>query len=140
MNLTFVIDMNLSPAWVDRFAREGWTAVHWSAVGDARAADAVVMEHARAHGQVVFTHDLDFGAILANTKATGPSVIQVRAQDVTPESLGDLVVSVIRDQAQRLASGALITDAWLTEGHEVFWPVNVRAGESCGSSCSCRER
>jgi len=93
MNLTFLIDMNLSPAWVDRFVREGWTAIHWSEVGDARATDAVVMEHARVHGQVVFTHDLDFGAILANTNATGPSVIQVRAQNITPESLGDLVRS-----------------------------------------------
>ena len=109
MNLTFLIDMNLSPAWVDRFAREGWTAIHWSEVGDARATDAVVMEHARAHGQVVFTHDLDFGAILANTNATGPSVIQVRAQNITPESLGDLVISVVRDQAERLAAGAFVT-------------------------------
>lgn len=109
MNLTLVIDMNLSPAWVDRFAREGWTAIHWSEVGDSRATDAMVMEHARAHGHVVFTHDLDFGAMLAHTKATGPSVIQVRAQNVTPESLGDLVVSVIRDQAEHLAAGALIT-------------------------------
>jgi predicted nuclease of predicted toxin-antitoxin system len=57
MNLTFLVDMNLSPAWVERFAREGWTAVHWSEVGDARATDSTVMEHARTHGQVVFTHD-----------------------------------------------------------------------------------
>jgi predicted nuclease of predicted toxin-antitoxin system len=109
MNLTLLIDMNLPPAWVERFAREGWTAVHWSEVGDARATDAMVMEHARTHGQVVFTHDLDFGAILANTTANGPSVIQVRAQNVTPESLGDLVVAVIRDHAQSLEAGALVT-------------------------------
>lgn len=109
MNLTLLIDMNLPPAWVERFAREGWTAVHWSEVGDARATDAMVMERARTHGQVVFTHDLDFGAILANRKATGPSVIQVRAQNVTPESLGDLVVAAIRDHAQSLEAGALIT-------------------------------
>jgi predicted nuclease of predicted toxin-antitoxin system len=52
---------------------------------------------------------LDFGAILANTGANGPSVIQVRAQNVTTESLGDLVVAVIRDHAQSLEAGALIT-------------------------------
>ena len=109
MNLTFLIDLNLPPAWVDRFAAEGWTAVHWSYIGDLRATDATVMEHARVHGYVVFTHDLDFGAILATTKAAGPSVIQVRAHNVTPESLGDLVVATIRDQAQTLEAGALIT-------------------------------
>jgi predicted nuclease of predicted toxin-antitoxin system len=43
MNLTFLIDMNLPPAWVDRLAREGWAAVHWSTVGDARATDPTVL-------------------------------------------------------------------------------------------------
>lgn len=31
---------------------------------------------------VAFTHDLDFSALLAATQATGPSIIQVRAEDV----------------------------------------------------------
>jgi predicted nuclease of predicted toxin-antitoxin system len=109
MNLTFLIDMNLPPAWVERFAREGWTAVHWSEVGDVRATDGTVMEHARTHGYVVFTHDLDFAVILANSRADGPSVIQVRAQNVTPDSLGDVVVNAIRNHIQRLAAGALLT-------------------------------
>jgi predicted nuclease of predicted toxin-antitoxin system len=109
MTLTFLVDMNLSPAWVERLAREGWTAVHWSEIGDPRATDATVMEHARTHGQVVFTHDLDFGAILANTKAIGPSVIQVRAQNVAPQALGDLVVSTIRNHTESLETGALLT-------------------------------
>ncbi len=82
MNLTFLIDMNLPPAWVERFTAEGWHAVHWSDVGDPRAPDAAVLDYARAHGLVVFTHDLDLGTILARTRARGPSVIQVPAQDV----------------------------------------------------------
>jgi predicted nuclease of predicted toxin-antitoxin system len=35
---------------------------------------------ARAHGAIVFTHDLDFGAMLAATKANAPSVIHVCKQ------------------------------------------------------------
>jgi len=123
MTLTFLVDMNLSPAWVGRLTREGWTAVHWSDVGDPRATDATVMNHARAHGQVVFTHDLDFGAILANTKAIGPSVLQVRAQDVTPEALGDLVAAAIRDHAVSLQSGALMTVDETTQRVRVL-PIN----------------
>ncbi len=45
------------------------------------------MDWARPSGYVVFTHDLDFGALLAASHAGGPSVIQVRAQDVLPDHL-----------------------------------------------------
>jgi len=58
---------------------------------------------------VVFTHDLDFGALLALTRASGPSVIQVRAQDVLPEYLEKLVVSTLRMYESQLEQGALVT-------------------------------
>lgn len=109
MNLKFLIDMNLSPDWVERFAQEGWDAVHWSTVGDPRALDSVIMDFAQSNGFVVFTHDLDFSAILATANVGGPSVLQVRTQDVTPQHLGSLVVTTIREHAGALESGALIT-------------------------------
>ena len=58
---------------------------------------------------VVFTNDLDFRAILAVTRATAPSVIQVRAHDVTPEHLTGLVVRALRQHEAMLQQGALIT-------------------------------
>ena len=109
MKLQFLVDMNLPPAWVERFKQAGWQATHWSEVGDPRASDEVVLDHARVHGLVVFTHDLDFGSILARTRARGPSVIQARSQDVTPGHLGSLVMSAIRDHAKSLEAGALVT-------------------------------
>jgi predicted nuclease of predicted toxin-antitoxin system len=56
--------------------------VHWSNVGDPRASDAVIMKWSLEHGSYVLTHDLDFTAILALAGAAGPSVIQVRTQNV----------------------------------------------------------
>src|SRR5262245_20029222 len=88
MSLPIRVDMNLSPDWVPFLAAAGWQAVHWSAVGDPRATDQVIMDWARANGHLVFTHDLDFGTLLAVTKADGPSVIQVRTQDIMPATLG----------------------------------------------------
>jgi len=52
------------------------------------------MNWARSNGYVVFTHDLDFGSVLAATQAQAPSVIQVRTQDVLPAHLGSVVVTV----------------------------------------------
>jgi predicted nuclease of predicted toxin-antitoxin system len=104
-----LVDVNLSPAWTKMLATKGIEAVHWTAVGDPRAPDDELLRYAREHGYVVFTHDLDFGALLALTRAKGPSVIQVRAQNVLPDAIGDLVAHVLTDQAAALESGALVT-------------------------------
>ena len=87
----------------------GLDATHWSALGDPRATDRTIMQWARSHGHIVFTHDLDFGAILAATQASGPSVIQIRAENVLPESAGDAVIAAIRRFQDALEQGALIS-------------------------------
>jgi predicted nuclease of predicted toxin-antitoxin system len=100
--------MNLSPEWVAELARHGWSAVHWRTVGDPRAEDAAIMEWSRVNRYVVFTHDLDFGTALALTHATGPSVLQVRGQNVLPEHMGPLVVAALRQHESALEAGALV--------------------------------
>src|SRR5438445_6606477 len=102
------VDMNLSPDWVTVLEKAGWETVHWSNVGDPRAADSEIMAGAKQNGRVVFTHDLDFGTMLALTQAEGPSVIQVRTQDVTPSAIGRLVVGALRQFQSELEQGALI--------------------------------
>ncbi|MFG6104481.1 DUF5615 family PIN-like protein [Adonisia turfae] len=65
--MKILIDMNLSPAWVGFFANADIEAVHWATVGDPRAPDRDLMQWAQENKNVVFTHDLDFGALLAVT-------------------------------------------------------------------------
>lgn len=108
MSLKLLIDMNLSPDWVAALSKQGWQAIHWSSVGDPRASDREIMSWAQANQHTVFTHDLDFGMLLAITRAEGPSVIQVRAQDVTPAHLENLIVSALQQYGPLLETGALI--------------------------------
>ena len=75
-------DMNLSPALASLLSSYGHDVVRGSEVGDSRASDVVILTWARAHERVLVTYDLDFGAMLAHTEATGPSVIQTRVQDL----------------------------------------------------------
>jgi len=103
-----LIDMNLSPEWVAVFGRNGHEAIHWSKVGDPQASDRTIMDWARTNEHIVFTNDLDFGAILAVTHAQGPSVIQVRTQDVTPDYLESTLVGLLEQYSALLAEGALI--------------------------------
>lgn len=107
--MKFLIDMNLSPRWVEVFMAAGFDATHWFLIGDPRATDRSIMEWARSNGYIVFTHDLDFGAILAATQASGPSVIQIRAENVLPEDAGDAVIAAIRRFQDGLQQGALIS-------------------------------
>lgn len=107
--IKLLVDMNLSPDWVALLQGAGWDAVHWSSVGDPRAPDAVIMAWARGNRAVVFTHDLDFGALLALTGAEAPSVIQVRTEDVTPQAIGNLVLGALRQFESLLDEGAIIT-------------------------------
>ncbi len=106
--MKILIDVNLSPGWVEELRAYGWEALHWTAVGDPRATDREIMQWALSHGYIVFTHDLDFGALLAATRAQGPSVIQVRAQDVMPSRLGNRVAQLLHEYESFLEKGALI--------------------------------
>ena len=106
--MKILVDMNLSPEWVQVFQKYGWTAVHWSTVGKADAEDAVLMRWAETNGHLVFTHDLDFGTLLALTKRKNPSVLQVRSQDVSPPYLEKHVVLALRQFEPALAKGAIV--------------------------------
>ena len=66
------------------------------------------MAWALANGHVVFSHDLDFGAMLELTHANGPSVVQVRGGQVLPEDIGPLVTTALRQYEAELTTGALI--------------------------------
>lgn len=106
--MKILIDMNLSPQWCEVFTNYGWESLHWSAVGDPRTTDRLIMTWAEVNGYIVFTHDLDFGALLAATKAASPSVIQVRAQNVLPAHLEGIIIDTLRQFESVLESGALI--------------------------------
>jgi predicted nuclease of predicted toxin-antitoxin system len=104
-----LVDMNLSPTWVEYLGTHDVEAIHWSAIGDPRADDLLIMDYARENCMLVFTHDLDFGNVLAVTHALGPSVIQVRTENPVPEFIGDLLRRALVEHASILARGALIT-------------------------------
>jgi len=115
MSLRLLVDMNLSPTWVPMLRSAGFDAVHWSAIGRPDAPDQTLFAWAREHDHVVFTHDLDFGTMLALTGASSPSVFQVRTEDVSPDGLGERAIAALRRFSQELAAGALVI---VDEGRE----------------------
>lgn len=107
--MTVLIDMNLSSRWVELLETSGHRSIHWSTIGRAFDDDSTIMRHAEENGYVVLTQDLDFGSMLAISKATKPSVIQLRAENAGPEVLGEQVLEVIDRFKNEIANGALVT-------------------------------
>ena len=107
--MKLIIDMNLSPSWVNFFASKNISSIHWSSVGKATDQDEIIFEYARLNDYIVFTNDLDFGSILAATNATAPSVFQLRSQSLLPNFIGEVVVACLTQYAVYLKEGSLVT-------------------------------
>ena len=127
--MKIVIDMNLSPAWVSVFDAHGHSAKHWTQVGSHTASDAEILRWARENKSVVFTNDLDFGAIIAASGAAFPSVIQLRDLDVTPDSGAIVIMRALDDFSDHLERGALVSvDARRSRVH--ILPIRSTGPES----------
>jgi predicted nuclease of predicted toxin-antitoxin system len=75
-----LLDMNLPPSLTATLRSAGFSAVHWLEVGDPHAADTIVLDWAQTNGHILVTHDLDFGALLADGAlvTVSPSESRVR--------------------------------------------------------------
>jgi len=116
--MKIIVDVNLAVRWANMLLRRGIEAVHWSAIGAANAQDVEIMSYARQNGYSVFTNDLDFSAILVSTRASSPSVIQIRADDTRPEAHLDRVAEAIIKYSAAIEQGTIITiDPYKTRMH-----------------------
>jgi predicted nuclease of predicted toxin-antitoxin system len=104
-----LLDMNLSPTLGALISQHGHDVLHRSEVGDQRASDLTILRWAREHDRVLVTHDLDFAAILAETDATAPSVIQVRVQDLLAAETAIAIAGAAATAAPALGRGAIVT-------------------------------
>lgn len=106
--MTFLINMNLSPEWVELLRKLGVDAIHWSTVGKRNAPDDELFASARAEGWVVLTQDLDFSQILFETGANGPSTVMLRLADELNLENQRRVVAIILQCQSEIESGALL--------------------------------
>jgi predicted nuclease of predicted toxin-antitoxin system len=104
-----LVDMNLSPSWVERLAHHGFEAVHWSTIGAATAPDVEILTWANEHQFVVITNDLDFSAVLAASAGAAPSVVQIRTQDLLSDAVVGIVANALKAHEDDIDRGALLS-------------------------------
>ena len=107
--MKIIVDVNLAVRWANMLSGRGIQAIHWTAIGAADAQDIEIMSYARQNAYSVLTNDLDFSAILVSTRASGPSVIQIRAEDTRPEALLDRVADALVKFSDAIEQGTIIT-------------------------------
>lgn len=107
--MKLLLDMNLSPLWLEALRSAGHEPIHWSHVGPPNAPDSHLMAWAAVNHCVVMTHDLDFAALLAASQANNPSVLLLRTRSTLPSRIGHLVLTVLRIHQQSLETGVIVT-------------------------------
>lgn len=107
--MKLILDMNLPPRLAAMLSNDEIEAVHWSALGKCDATDVEIMKYAEETGYIVVTMDLDFSAILASTQRYRPSVIQIRAENASPDDLCKPLLNALRQMKSELDAGALLT-------------------------------
>jgi predicted nuclease of predicted toxin-antitoxin system len=107
--LKILIDMNMSPLWVQFLKENGIPAAHWSELGSVDSPDPTIRDRAEADGYSILTRDLDFGALLAIHHHQLPTVIQIRAQAADPDSIGAQLLIALKELENEVARGVLIT-------------------------------
>ena len=108
--MRFLIDNALSPALADLLTRAAHDALHVRAIQLQHAADTTILERAASDQRVVVTADTDFGTLLEQRSAAGPSVIQFRGEgSKRPEALADALLSNLPQIQRALEEGSVVT-------------------------------
>jgi predicted nuclease of predicted toxin-antitoxin system len=106
--MRLLIDENLSWRLAELLTKTGYDAVHLRDLDAAGAPDTDVMVLATRENRVIISADTDFGALLAHTRATRPSVILVRALvDRRPPELAGIIAANLETIHEHLDAGAL---------------------------------
>jgi predicted nuclease of predicted toxin-antitoxin system len=81
-----LLNMNVLPQLGPRLVAVGHPCRHARDIGLERAEDPEIIAAARAGGEVIVTHDLDYGHLLAFSGEAGPSVIIFRVRNTHPDT------------------------------------------------------
>ena len=107
--MKLLVDACVPAEWVGFLRTHGHDCESWLALGAPNAPDSEIMRRAFTDGCVVLTNDLDFGRLLAFSRATHPSIVQFRAIDIRPAAIGDAMLQALVAHEAVLKRGALVT-------------------------------
>jgi predicted nuclease of predicted toxin-antitoxin system len=104
-----LLDQGLPRSAAPLLLRSEIESIHVSDLGLSSASDEEILAWAKREGRVVVTLDADFHSLLAQSGASGPSVIRFRIEGLRGEGLAELLLDVIGRCEEYLKTGAMVT-------------------------------
>jgi predicted nuclease of predicted toxin-antitoxin system len=112
--MKFIADMGISPQCVLFLRGLNHDAVYALDYDLQIAPDHDILRLAREEKRVLLTHDLDFAALMASSKANLPSVIIFRLADMRPVTVNHYLTMILDQHSGALQRGAILS---VREGH-----------------------
>jgi predicted nuclease of predicted toxin-antitoxin system len=106
--MRFLLNLNVPRELGRRLGALGHQCRHAGDIGLARASDVEIVEEARRRREVIVTHDLDYGDLLAFSGEPGPSVVLLRLHNVHPANLLDRISGAWPEIEGPLSEGAIV--------------------------------
>lgn len=107
--MKFLLDMGLAQSTARFLRQQGHEAVHLRDQGLQQIDDTEIIEKAYRENQIVLTHDLDFGRIIALSGRDIPSVITFRLSDMRASTVNRHLAEVLLRFTEHLITGALVS-------------------------------
>ena len=106
--MKFLADMGISPLCVEELVELGHDALHLHRIGLHLLSDEEILHKARIEHRIVLTHDLDFGHLLAYSRAGLPSVMIFRLSSMRPKNVSSRIRVALDAYADDLEEGCLL--------------------------------
>lgn len=106
--MKFLLNMNVPRTLGKRLKGEGHEYRHVGDIGMAQAEDSTILEEARASGEIILTHDLEYGRLLAFSSKPSPSVIIFRLRNTHPDNLFVQFINAWSEIEKGLIGGAIV--------------------------------
>jgi len=107
--MKFLADMGISPRSVAFLRSLGHDAIHLHDERLDRLSDADILSKALNEDRIVLTHDLDFGELMAASRAHLPSVVIFRLRNMASDHVDRYLGFILANYQERLEAGAVMS-------------------------------
>ena len=107
--MNFLLNMNIHREMTAPLEKRGHVCRHATDIGMSRAKDVEIVAEAKKTGEVIMTHDLDYGHLLAFSGEKAPSVIILRLRDLRTAEVITRIDAVWKEIESALMEGAIVS-------------------------------
>jgi predicted nuclease of predicted toxin-antitoxin system len=106
--MKFLLNMNMSRELGKLLVSQGHEYRHVGDIGLARAEDIDIVAEAKEKQEIILTHDLDYGNLLAFSGQSVPSVIIFRLRNTQPKNMFIRLMNMWPKIQRPLIKGAIV--------------------------------